>query len=613
MSVRDLYALAREIRQEIIQVVSRNGGHLAPNLGVVELTICLHRVFNSPVDKIIWDVGHQGYVHKLLTGRRQQFASLRQYGGLSGFPKRSESEHDVFGTGHSSTSISAALGVALARDMAGKSYRVAAVIGDGSLTGGEAFEALNDAGHRQTDLMVVLNDNEMSIAKNVGALAAYLTRLRTMPVYSRVKQDVEFLLRRIPAIGHSMAATAERVKDSIKYLLVPGALFEELGFTYVGPIDGHNIPLLLDVLGKARLMHGPVLVHVLTRKGRGYRPAECNADVFHGVGPFCIETGKIHKDPTAPLSYTAVFGRTMVELAAEDPRLVAITAAMPEGTGLKDFAARYPRRFFDVGIAEQHAVTLAAGMATQGLRPVVAIYSTFLQRAFDQVIHDVCLQNLPVTLAVDRAGIVGEDGATHQGAFDLSYLRQIPNLVLAAPKDENELRHLLYTAVQGDRPMAIRYPRGSGVGVDISEPRQLIPIGQGEILTTGQDVAIVAVGAMVAPAMAAAALLQQHGVAATVVNARFIHPLDEDLLRQLARDVGLLVTVEDNVLAGGFGAAVEEFLCRRHLFQVKTLCLGLPNRFIEHGPRNRLLSEVGLDAVGISRAVLAFVRQFGVK
>lgn len=613
MSVRDLYTLAGEIRQEIIQVVSRNGGHLAPNLGVVELTICLHRVFNSPWDKIVWDVGHQAYVHKLLTGRRQQFVSLRQYGGMSGFPKRSESAHDVFGTGHSSTSISAALGVALARDLVGQNYRVAAVIGDGSLTGGEAFEALNDAGHRQTDLMVVLNDNEMSIAKNVGALSEYLTRLRTMPVYSRVKQDVELLLRRIPAIGHSMASTVERVKDSIKYLLVPGALFEELGFTYVGPIDGHNIPLLLDVLGKARAMHGPVLVHVLTRKGRGYQPAERNADVFHGVGPFCIETGKIAKDPAAPPSYTAVFGRTMMELAAEDPRVVAITAAMPEGTGLKDFAAHYPRRFFDVGIAEQHAVTLAAGMATQGLRPVVAIYSTFLQRAFDQVIHDVCLQHLPVTLAVDRAGIVGEDGATHQGVFDLSFLRQIPDLVLAAPKDENELRHLLYTAVRGEGPMAIRYPRGSGVGVDTSEPRHVIPIGQGEVLADGQDVALLAVGATVAPALAAARLLQQHGVAATVVNARFIHPLDEELLRRLSRDVGLLVTLEDNVLAGGFGAAVQEFLSRRQLFQTRTLCLGLPDRFIEHGSRGELLAAVGLDAAGISRTVLAFVRQCGVK
>lgn len=613
MSVRDLYTLAGEIRQEIIQVVSHNGGHLAPNLGVVELTICLHRVFNSPWDKIVWDVGHQAYVHKLLTGRRQQFASLRQYGGMSGFPKRSESAHDIFGTGHSSTSISAALGVALARDLVGQNYRVAAVIGDGSLTGGEAFEALNDAGHRQTDLMVVLNDNEMSIAKNVGALSEYLTRLRTMPVYSRVKQDVELLLRRIPAIGHSMASTVERVKDSIKYLLVPGALFEELGFTYVGPIDGHNIPLLLDVLGKARGMHGPVLVHVLTRKGRGYQPAERNADVFHGVGPFCIETGKITKDPAAPPSYTAVFGRTMMELAAEDPRVVAITAAMPEGTGLKDFAAHYPRRFFDVGIAEQHAVTLAAGMATQGLRPVVAIYSTFLQRAFDQVIHDVCLQHLPVTLAVDRAGIVGEDGATHQGVFDLSFLRQIPNLVLAAPKDENELRHLLYTAVRGEGPMAIRYPRGSGVGVDTSEPRHVIPIGQGEVLADGQDVALLAVGAMVAPALAAARLLRQHGVAATVMNARFIRPLDEELLRRLARDVGLLVTLEDNVLAGGFGAAVQEFLSRRQLFQTKTLRLGLPDRFIEHGSRGELLAAAGLDAAGISKTVLAFVRQCGVK
>lgn len=613
LSVSDLTRLAAEIRQEIIQVVSRNGGHLAPNLGVVELTLCLHRVFNSPVDKIVWDVGHQAYVHKLLTGRRRQFSSLRQYGGISGFPKRSESEHDAFGTGHSSTSISAALGMAVARDMAGKKYHVVAVIGDGSLTGGEAFEALNDAGHRQTDLVVILNDNEMSIAKNVGALAKYLTRLRTMPVYSRVKQDVEFLLRRIPAIGHSVATTAERLKDSIKYLLVPGALFEELGFTYIGPIDGHNIPLLLDVLGKTKIMHGPLLVHVITRKGRGYGPAERNADIYHGVGPFCIETGKIEKDAAAPPTYTAVFGQTMVELAEQNPALVAITAAMPEGTGLKSFAARFPQRFFDVGIAEQHAVTMAAGMATQGLRPVVAIYSTFLQRAFDQIVHDVCLQNLPVIFAVDRAGIVGEDGATHQGVFDLSYLRQIPNLTLTAPKDENELRHLLYTALHYDGPMVIRYPRGSGVGADIGEPLRILPIGQGEILIQGRDVAILAIGAMVHPALAAAGILQQHGVAATVVNARYVQPMDEELIRQLARDIGVLVTVEDNVLAGGFGSAVLEVLCTRQLYRTRVLRLGLPHRFIEHGPRSVLLTQAGLDEVGIAKAVLAFLRQFGVK
>ncbi|SMC58709.1 1-deoxy-D-xylulose-5-phosphate synthase [Sporomusa malonica] len=611
-SMGQLEKLAGEIRELLIHTVSANGGHLAPNLGVVELTLALHKAFDSPKDKFIWDVGHQAYVHKILTGRRETFSTLRKTGGISGFPKRCESQHDAFGAGHSSTSISSALGIALARDISGDKYNVIGVIGDGSLTGGQAYEALNHAGHLGINLTVILNDNEMSIAKNVGAMSEYLAKMRTAPTYSKVKHDLEYLLRRIPAIGDTVAKTAERVKDSLKYLLVPGMLFEELGFTYFGPIDGHNIPSILDVLDKTKSVQGPVLIHLLTQKGKGYTPAECNPDKFHGVNPFCIETGEVIKTEGAP-SYTQVFGDTLVKLAEQNPNIVAITAAMPEGTGLKKFCAKYPKRFFDVGIAEQHAVTLAAGMATQGKRPVVAIYSTFMQRGYDQILHDVCLQNLPVIFMLDRAGIVGEDGATHHGVFDYSFLRHIPNMVVMAPKDEDELQHMLYTATKLNEPVAIRYPRGNGLGVELKQEFTRLEIGKAEELQPGKDVVFLAVGTMVETCRSAARLLAEKGIAASVVNARFVKPLDGQAIRQLARDIGIIVTVEDNVLAGGFGSAVLEYINSQNLNWVKVLRLGLPDKYIEHGPRSYLLTQYGLDSQGITTSVEAFVRQFGAK
>lgn len=612
LSLTQLEKLAGEIRGLLIHTVSQNGGHLAPNLGVVELTIALHRVFDSPRDKFIWDVGHQAYVHKILTGRRREFSTLRRLDGLSGFPKRSESPHDAFGTGHSSTSISAALGVALARDISREKYHVLAVIGDGSLTGGQAYEALNHAGHVGTNLTVILNDNEMSIAKNVGAMAEYLAKMRTDPAYFKVKHDIEYLLKRIPAIGESVARTVERVKDSLKYLVVPGVIFEELGFTYLGPIDGHSITSLTEVLQTAKSIQGPVLVHVVTCKGKGYGPAECNADKFHGPGPFCIETGEIIKNGTNP-TYTGVFGDTLIKLAENNRDVIAITAAMAEGTGLRKFAGKFPERFFDVGIAEPHALTLAAGLAAEGKRPVVAIYSTFGQRGYDQIIHDICLQNLPVTLAIDRAGVVGEDGPTHQGVFDISYLRHIPNLTVMAPKDENELRHMLTTSVTGDGPVAIRYPRGSGLGVSMEEPLQTMEIGKAEELRSGQNVALLAIGAMVDPCMKASDLLASRGIKAGVVNARFVKPLDEELLRKLAREIGIIVTVEDNILAGGFGSAVLEYINNQNMHWVKVLRIGFPDQFIEHGARNELLARYGMTAEGIADTVGAYLQRFGVR
>ena len=612
LSIEQMKLLAEEIRQLLICSVSKTGGHLAPSLGVVELTMAIHKIFNSPVDKIVWDVGHQAYVHKILTGRYREFGTLRQFGGISGFPKLSESEHDSFGTGHSSTSISAALGMALARDIAGKNYNVLAVIGDGSLTGGQAYEALNHAGHAGTNMIVILNDNEMSIAKNVGAMSEYLSKIRTEPKYKKVKKDIDFLLRRIPAIGDHVARTVERLKDSVRYLLVPGMLFEELGFNYIGPIDGHNFQILTEVLEKAKSMQGPILIHVLTCKGKGYKPAECNPGKFHGVGPYCIESGEIIKSSSTP-TYTGIFGDTLVEIAKQDSRIVAITAAMPEGTGLKRFGAEFPKRIFDVGIAEQNAVTMAAGMATQGMKPIVALYSTFAQRAYDQILHDVCLQNLPVIFALDRAGIVGEDGPTHHGVFDYSYLRHIPNLVIMAPKDENELRHMLHTAVQVDSPVAIRYPRGSGLGIKMDESLQQLPIGVAEELKVGRDLVFLATGAMVDPCRAASELLEAQGIQAGLINARFIKPLDEQMIRRLSRDVGIIVTVEDNILAGGFGSAVLEYVNEQNLNWVKVLRLGLPDQFIEHGTREQLLEKYRLTPERIADDVSSFVQKFGAR
>lgn len=607
MSLPELERLAAKIRVELLKTVSKNGGHLAPNLGVVELTIALHKVFDAPKDKMVWDVGHQSYVHKLLTGRWERFSSIRQHSGLSGFPKREESEFDAFDTGHSSTSISAALGMALARDLRNEKNKVLAIIGDGALTGGMAFEALNHAGHEKTDLIVILNDNEMSIAENVGAMSSYLTRMRTDPKYYKGKEDIEYILRRIPAIGPTVVKTMERIKDSFKYLVVPGMLFEELGFTYLGPIDGHNLNDLCCVLKDAKELHEPVLVHVITKKGKGYKPAEECSDKFHGTGPFDLETGKPLSVSKVP-SYTEIFGKALVEIGKQDKSLLAITAAMPSGTGLNYFAKAYPKRFFDVGIAEQHAVTLAAGMATQGFRPVVAIYSTFLQRAYDQVLHDVCLQKLPIIFALDRAGIVGEDGPTHHGVFDISYLRPIPNLSILAPKDEDELRDMLKTAHSLQGPVAIRYPRGNALGVPVKDKPEIIPVGKGEVLQEGEHAAILAIGSMVPVAMQGAELLKEKGVNLTVANMRWVKPLDEGLVLELARKHKRLITMEEGVLAGGFGSSILELLEKEQIFDVEVVRIGIPDLFVDHGPVKVLQDQHDLSAQGIERV---FMKKWG--
>ena len=596
--------LAQEIRARIISTVSHTGGHLAPSLGVVELTIALHYVFDSPRDKIIWDVGHQAYAHKLLTGRQDRFHTLRQYGGISGFPKRSESPHDAFDTGHSSTSISAALGMAAGRCLKKERHRVIAVIGDGSMTAGMAFEGLNNAGDLNKNLIVVLNDNGMSIAPNVGALSSFLSRKLTRPTMVFLKKQVENLLRSFPGIGGDLVAWAKRGEESFKTFFTPGMLFEAMKFNYLGPVKGHRLDHLIETFNNIKNLNGPILVHVLTTKGKGYEPAETDPTGFHGLGKFDPDTGEPRKSLSEVPSYTEVFGDTLVRLAREDARIVAITAAMPDGTGLVDFREQFKDRFFDVGICEQHAVTFAGGLALEGLRPVVAVYSTFLQRAYDQVLHDVCLQNLPVVFAMDRGGVVGEDGETHQGLFDLSYLRHLPNLVLMAPKDENELRHMLYTAVHHPGPIAIRYPRGQGVGAAFSSTLQKIPLGQAEVLKEGDDLLILALGASVYPALDAAAQLDQQGLKATVVNARFVKPLDENLILTLAARIGRVLTVEENVVAGGFGSAVLELLADKGLTEVAVKRLGIPDVFVEHGSPAILRQKYGLDAAGILESAL---------
>lgn len=601
LKMDDLNLLAAEIREFIIENVSQTGGHLAPNLGVVEMTLALHYIFDTTTDRIVWDVGHQSYVHKIITGRKDSFATLRQFGGLAGFPKREESIHDAFNTGHSSTSISAALGFALARDRKKENYQVAAIIGDGALTGGQAFEALNETGHLGVDMTVILNDNEMSIAENVGAMSSYLSRLRSDPSYTKRKKDIELLLRKVPAIGTTVVKAAERVKDSLKYLVVPGMLFEEMGFTYLGPIDGHNIRDLIAVLKQAKEMEGPVLLHILTKKGKGYKPAEYDPSLFHGVGPFNLESGEVIKK-SGPPTYTKVFSKALVDLAEKDERITAITAAMPEGTGLNNFAARYPERFFDVGIAEQNAVTMATSMALAGMRPVVAIYSTFLQRAYDQIVHDVCLQKAPVLFAIDRAGIVGHDGPTHHGAFDLSYLRHIPNMAILAPKDEEELRHMLSTALQYQGPVALRYPRGQGVGVPLSQEYQTIPWGKGETLVTGKDLVIIAGGTMVYPALETGKILDKQGISTTVINARFIKPLDEELIKAAVEKHKYVVTMEENVIAGGFGAGVLELLARLGLAK-KVLNIGLPDAFVTQGNTSTIHESLNLTAEKMNQRI----------
>ncbi len=600
----NLPLLASEIRELIINTVSEVGGHLASSLGAVELAIALHYVYNSPEDKIIWDVGHQAYAHKILTGRRKEFGTLRQLGGISGFPRPSESEYDAFGVGHSSTSISAALGMAAARDLGGKNHKVIAVIGDGSLTAGLAFEGLNQAGHLKKDIVVILNDNEMSISKNVGALSTFLSRKITGRFATKLKKEVESFIRSIPRIGDRLMGIAKRAEDSLITLLTPGMLFEGLGFHYIGPIDGHDLDALLTTLRDINELKGPVLVHVITRKGKGYEPAEKDPSFFHGVGPFEKETGRLRRKSKE--TYTDVFSEALVEIAEKDPMVVAITAAMPEGTGLSRFAERFPERFFDAGIAEQHAITFAAGLAKEGFAPVTAIYSTFLQRAYDEVFHDVALQNLPVVIAIDRAGIVGQDGATHHGLFDLSYLRHIPNMIVASPKDEYELRHLLYSAIKYRRPVAIRYPRGSCVGVDMGEFKE-IPAGKAEVLCEGSDVTVLAIGTMVQPASVAVERLKKDGIKAGLVNARFVKPLDEECILKAAASTGGIVTVEENALQGGFGSAVLEFLESRGVRCVFKR-MGVPDEFVEHGTQDELRAKFGLNSDGIENSLRALLK-----
>lgn len=609
MKVAELKVLAQEIRQEIIEVVSKNGGHLAPNLGVVELTLALHMVFHTPEDKIVWDVGHQAYVHKLLTGRFEQFSTIRTYGGLSGFPKRSESVHDAFGAGHSSTSISAATGLAKARDLRGEQHNVIAVIGDGAMTGGMAFEALESAGHMNSNMIVILNDNEMSIDPNVGAMAEYLSRVRSNPSYTKSKEEVEDLLKKIPAIGGKMFKAADRLKDSLKYLLVPGVLFEEFGFKYYGPVNGHDLSALLTVLDNVKNMNHPVLVHVVTQKGKGYGPAEKNPDLFHGVGAFDVPTGQVKAKAAAP-SYTSVFGKTLTALGKEDHKIVGITAAMGKGTGINLFQQCFPERTVDVGIAEQHAVTMAAAMALEGFKPVVAIYSTFLQRAYDQILHDVALQKAPVVFCLDRAGIVGDDGPTHHGIFDISYLRHIPNMVCMAPKDENELRHMLYSALEYQCPVSIRYPRGAGLGVPQDDQLEQLPFGKAEVLQQGERITLLALGSMVAVAWQVAKTLQQDlGITPTIINARFVKPLDAETILPYASTSDVLVTMEEHVLAGGFGSAILELLNQEAIDGSHVLRIGIGDAFIPHGSTDLLKQLAGLDAAHIVEKIKRYLAE----
>ncbi len=598
---RQLAELSSEIRDLLVNTVSKTGGHLAPNLGVVELTLGLHRALDCPTDKIIWDVGHQSYVHKLITGRQDGFDTLRQYGGVCGFPKRSESPYDTFDTGHASNSLSVALGLAEAREARGGHENIVAVIGDGSMTGGMAFEALNHIGHQGTPLVIILNDNEMSIAQNVGALASYLARVRLDPRYNRLRDDVETALGKTK-LGAAMVAAGEAAKESVKQLLVPGMLFEELGLKYVGPIDGHDVRAVQSAVARAIKIDGPVIVHAVTRKGAGYSHAEENPDAFHGVSPFSVDTGKTNSS-SGPMSYTEAFSTSLIAEAERDERIVAITAAMPSGTGLDRFAERFPKRFFDVGIAEQHAVGFAAGLALGGRVPVVAIYSTFMQRAYDQLIMDVALQNLHVVFCLDRAGLVGEDGPTHHGVFDLTYLRSIPNLMVMAPADEAELANMLHTALAADGPVAIRYPRGRGVGVELPEEPIVLEAGHAEIRRRGSDVVFLAVGRMVGVAEGAADLLADEDVAASVVNMRWVKPIDLETVSWAASNHRLLVTIEENTGLGGMGSGVLEGLADLDA-TIPVLRLAVPDCFVTHGAMSRLLSDVGLDAATAKGAVL---------
>jgi 1-deoxy-D-xylulose-5-phosphate synthase len=593
---KQLPELAAELREYLIDTVSKTGGHLSSNLGTVELTVALHYVFDTPNDRLVWDVGHQTYSHKILTGRREQMATLRQYHGLAGFPRREESEYDTFGTAHSSTSISAALGMAVAARARDDNRRIVAIIGDGAMTAGMAFEALNNAGTMDANLLVILNDNDMSISENVGALNNYLARLLSGRMYSAARRAGEKVLGKVPPV----LELARRAEEHMKGMVMPGTLFEEFGFNYIGPVDGHDIDVLVATLTNLSKLDGPQFLHIVTRKGKGYEPAEEDAILYHGVGKFDPLEGIVPK-PAGKPAYTKIFGNWLCDMAARDDDLIAITPAMREGSGMVRFSQEYPDRYFDVGIAEQHALTFAAGLACEGMKPVVAIYSTFLQRAYDQLIHDICIQNLDVTFAIDRAGLVGADGPTHHGSFDLSYLRCLPNVVVMAPGDENECRQMLYTAYHMTGPVAVRYPRGVGPGVVVEEEMRELPLGKGELRRQGKRVAILAFGGPLTAALQAAEDLD-----ATVANMRFVKPLDEDLLRSLAESHEFLVTVEENVVKGGAGSAVLEALQRMRL-DSKVLQLGLPDRFVEHGDPASLIAECGLDAAGIAASISAFI------
>ncbi len=601
----ELPKLAEEIREAIVDVVACSGGHLASSLGAVELGIAIHYVFDAPRDKIIWDVGHQAYTHKLLTGRANRFESLRQHGGLSGFTRIGESPYDAFSTGHSSTSISAGLGIACAKSLKEESSKVVAVIGDGSMTAGLAYEGLNQAGdtHKDKDLIVILNDNDMSISQNVGALSSFLSRTLSAKRLQEWRKEFGEFLKSLPRVGGDFYQLAKRSEDSFKTFITPGMLFEAFNFDYFGPIDGHRLNHLIDILNNIKHLNEPVLLHVITKKGTGYPPAEKNPVYFHGVGCFEKETGACVEKAPCPPSYTEIFGQTMVELAEKNRNIVAVTAAMPEGTGLVRFAEKFPERFFDVGIAEQHGVTFAAGLATEGLKPVVAIYSTFLQRAYDQIVHDVCLDALPVVFAIDRAGVVGEDGPTHHGLFDLSYLRNLPNMVVMAPSDQNEFRRMLHTAISHDGPIALRYPRGAAPGDAMEEEITTIPIGKGRVVKQGDDILILAIGRTVEDAVSARSRLKEAEISATVVDCRFIKPLDSELITSLARKIPRIITVEENVRQGGFGSAVLECLNDNGITDFTLRRIGMPDAFVEHGPQSILRARHGVDADAIVEAV----------
>lgn len=608
LSIPELKELAADVRRFLIEAVSKTGGHLGAGLGSVELAVALHYVFNTPHDKIVWDVGHQAYPHKILTGRKDRLHTIRQYGGLSGFLKRSESEYDTFGAGHASTAISAALGMVAARELTGDQYKVVAVVGDGAMTGGMVYEGMNNAGMLKKDMIVVLNDNNMSIAPNVWAISNYFTQLISNPSYNRFKSNVYELTGKLDVWGDRIRKVAARVEEGIKVVLTPGMLFEALGFRYFGPINGHNVAQLVRIFTDVKNYSGPILVHTITQKGKGYKPAEADVQRLHGVTPFDKVTGISPKKSESAPAYTKVFGQAVVQLARENPKLVALTAAMPDGTGLDQLQKELPERFYDVGIAEQHGVTFAAGLATQGCTPIAAIYSTFLQRAFDQIIHDVALQHLHVIFALDRGGLVGADGPTHHGVFDLSYLRMIPGMTIMAPKDESELRDMLYTATLYDKgPIALRYPRGNGIGVPLKPGFDLLPIGKSETLRSGHHVAILAIGAMVQPALKAADILENEGITCEVVNMRFVKPLDGPLIDSVAARFKFIVTLEDNVVSGGFGSAVAEYLAAQGITDTRLKIHGVPDRFVDQGTPAELQRDLMLDPPGIATIVRGFL------